>query len=226
VTYYLSCPLLVTSASVAVTTIRAVSPKLRATAAGPRWFVKGWLAHVRVDMNKPSPTLIPSVGPSERAIDATHDERVARQQVEEVFGLTGGELSDAAWRVFDEAGAEREYAYSYDGPPVWAAHDFADRHDAEYRTVIGCCLFGEPPATIDNEAGTWTRVAAYVSSGEAVCPLSQADDCEARGERPCELCAASDDEKHGHLYLGDGWCEVVYRRACEEEEGAESEAPE
>jgi hypothetical protein len=170
-------------------------------------------------MNEPSSTL----APSERAtaVDAARDVQVARQQVEQVFGLTGGELSDAAWLVLDEAGTERAYAYWYEGPPEWAAHDFADRYDADYRTVIGCCLFGAPPATIEDDAGTWTRVAGFVNSGEAECPWSQADDCDARAQRPCELCATAEGEAHGHIYLGDGWCEVVYKRqASEEEEGA------
>jgi hypothetical protein len=89
----------------------------------------------------------------------------------------------------------------------------------EARTAILCCLCGcpEPP-------DGWTQVASFSSSGERECwwcgPGSDWDGTveqdrtrEAdpitptgyRGKLDCPVC-----EGDGHVYLGDGWCEVVF----------------
>ena len=140
---------------------------------------------------------------------ANADAIIERQQIEAVFGLTGGELADDRWDVGDQTGTARAYAYWYEGPPEWAAHEFTDRYDVDYRTLICCCLFGGPPEVLGDDEGAWSRVASYASSGETECPWRGAANCAAEG--PCALCGG-DEEDHGHVYLGDGWCEVVYRR--------------
>src|SRR5260370_21406033 len=89
-----------------------------------------------------------------------------RQQVEWVFGLTGGELDDETWNGF---------AYNFDGVQEWAQSDFKDRYDHEYRTVVGCFLYGGPPECIVDTSGVWTLKAAFQSSGETECPLGDVD---------------------------------------------------
>jgi hypothetical protein len=145
---------------------------------------------------------------------------VARQQIEWVFGLTGGELSAGPW-----AG----YAYWYEGLPSYAAQDYPDRfkEGVEYRTVIHSGLFSAPPTTLDGFA----FVQSFSSSGECECPGQSEDgDSEddgdsvvcvthcADGETTCALCGESLGESHGYIYLGDGECEAVYRREVPVEE--------
>jgi hypothetical protein len=139
-----------------------------------------------------------------------------RQQVEWVFGLTGGELNDEPWNGF---------AYNFDGVPEWAHSDFKDRHDRDYHTVVSCFLYGGPPERIADAFGVWTRQATYPSSGETECPLRdvEAEEQEAiyahrekrfnlpRIER-CFLCDEERGHDHGYIYLGDGWAECVFRR--------------
>ncbi len=77
------------------------------------------------------------------------------------------------------------------------------RHHDEARTAILNCLFGipEPPPG-------WKQVAAFTASGEASCWWC-GDGTGNEDERDgCKLC-----EGDGLIYLGAGWCEVVYERA-------------
>src|SRR5262245_19008898 len=115
-----------------------------------------------------------------------------RQQVEWVFMLTGGELDDEPWNGF---------AYNYDGVPEYAASDFEDTFEYEYRTVIGSFLYGGPPERIVAAEGAWELRATFVSSGEAECPLRR----EVVDEERCRLCDETRGEPHGYIYLGDGW---------------------
>lgn len=121
-----------------------------------------------------------------------------RQEIEWVFMLTGGELNDAPWGGF---------AYNYDGVPEWAASDFDDRFDHEYRTIIGCFVYGSPPEQIVDAEGVWELRATFASSGEAECPLRP----EVVEDERCPLCDEPSGEPHGYIYLGDGWAEAVYR---------------
>ena len=162
---------------------------------------------------------------------------IEREQVEIVFGLTGGELSDTPDPGFP-------FTYWYDGAPEYlerrlvetvewcACHNTDNSEDCsecngrgyyELRTTVVCCLYGYP--TVPEG---WEQVPmVFGSSGEAGClhcgpgsdwdgsaPQTQAKASNSitntgyRGNPECKLCEGS-----GYVYLGDGWCEIVYRRA-------------
>jgi len=125
-----------------------------------------------------------------------HD--IEREQIEWVFGLTGGELNDHAWAGF---------AYNYDGIPEYAGDDYGDRYDATYRTVIGHFLFSLPPQTLISDEGLWRLRGAYRSSGETECPLHP----EPVDGEHCPLCDSDRGDPHGYIYIGEGWREVIYR---------------
>lgn len=144
-------------------------------------------------------------------------DQVEREQVEYVFGLTGGELSDRPLRYYGstETGCgnvldpKRKWArYWYDGAPDYVGRQF-DRFGS-VMTMVMDCLFGYPPKRILSQGKVWRRVAAFTNSGECECP--EADGMvrydSTGGE--CRLCGAADQEEHGFIYLGDGWTEVVY----------------
>lgn len=122
-----------------------------------------------------------------------------REQIEWVFMLTGGELNDEPWNGF---------AYNYDGVPDWAASDFKDAFDSEYRTVVGCFIYGGPPRQTIDADGVWELRATFVSSGETECPMAP----EAVDNERCRLCDETTGQPHRYIYLGDGWAEAVYRR--------------
>jgi hypothetical protein len=161
--------------------------------------------------------------------------RIERQQVEEVFTLTGGELSDTAWRVVREYVSEldgkpltppgervdiddldmRDFRYWYEGAPEYVAPDSRD-----IRTVVCCALYGMPPAIMWDAAtgNRWARIATYSNSGETECPGQHetpnrviTDEHTAGGER-CVLCEAEKGAPHGMIYIGDGWGEFLYVR--------------
>ena len=159
------------------------------------------------------------------------DALIERESVEWVLTLTGGEL-DAQPRVTD---AGYHFTYSYDGIPEWAGDDFDDKYDSgvEYFTMVRNCFFGEAPEVIAFNGRTYSREAVYVNSGERECPMRDMHECGGFEDTPtvvedgrtvtaveneeCYLCGAMRGEGHGYIYLGDGWCEVVYRhveQAC------------
>ena len=110
--------------------------------------------------------------------------RIERESVSWVFGLTGGELEPKPWS---------RRAYWYEGAPEYTGRDF---DGLEIRTAIECRLFGA-----DAAPRGWSEVASYRSSGESECLA-----CD-NGDDKCKFC-----EGGGYIYLGEGWCEVVYRR--------------
>src|SRR6266436_1042640 len=95
-----------------------------------------------------------------------------REQVAEVFGLTGGELEDTPWEVtyaeqLFTGGAERRmftFTYWYQGVPEYELA--CDDADHEYRTVCRDEMFGRVPVTVTDADGTWTVVGRYSTSGE------------------------------------------------------------
>lgn len=118
-----------------------------------------------------------------------------REQVELVFGLTGGELDDTPWvawtQPFHSDGTvmhNREddggwfypiaFAYSYAGPPEYAEEysNARKRYDNRYRTVVwpGHCIGHTDPELYDSE-GIWSLVETWSSSGEIECPLRSYD---------------------------------------------------
>jgi hypothetical protein len=130
-----------------------------------------------------------------------------REQVEYVFGLTGGELDDEPWGGFK---------YNYDGPPDYAASDYPDRYDfnVQYRTVIGDFLFGGPPEVIEDDQGVWHKSGMFTTSGETECPLHD----QPVEEERCPLCDEARGDEHGYIYIGDGWAEVIFRLELPEED--------
>lgn len=164
---------------------------------------------------------------------------IEREQVEWVFGLTGGELEDKPWEPFAPstegekdctwalgmgglgyASSRETFAYHYDGVPDYCGrreYDDLYANGVEYRTVVYCCLFGSPPEHVVDGGQLWTRVASYTTSGETECPERQ-EGGEVE-EDECPLCGADHGEEHSYIYIGEGWSEVVYRAEvhyCEE----------
>lgn len=107
-----------------------------------------------------------------------------REEIEWVFGLTGGELADEPW-----AG----HRYWYEGIPEYAHDDFPPHAEAwgDYRTIVMQALYSPPPERIADPAtgDVWILDKTYSSSGEAELP-----------DPPGET-----------IYIGDGWVEAVYR---------------
>jgi hypothetical protein len=146
-----------------------------------------------------------------QAIEARRE----REQVEWVFGLTGGELDDDPLKWTDEDGRERAWAYHYDGVPEWCEReDFPDRYanGVDYFTLveIGCSYGSGAPETIRFDGKLYVRVHQYVHSGETDCPRGPCGEGqETVEEELCYLCEAERGEAHGCIYVGDG-CESVY----------------
>ena len=147
---------------------------------------------------------------------------IERECVEEVFRLTGGELNDKPWVVFcdPELTEEDRLAYSYDGTPEWA--DEANDTDHTYVTVVSDCSHGEEPEKLYTKGSRYEQVQTFVSSGECECPFKHVneddvDEDDPSKTRPCVYCEAQAGEEHGYIYLGEGWCETVYReiKTCE-----------
>lgn len=159
-----------------------------------------------------------------------------REQVAEVFGLTGGELEDTPWVTTEALDTQHlalnvllgeppqrsfHFTYWYQGVPDYA-QDLDDWPDYEYRTVCRDEMFGQVPDAVTDEDGTWTRVARYPTSGETECPYQDFDGAPIpTKEHPCPLCEAdgiptnlgeSPIQFHGFIDIGDGWAEIVYRR--------------
>lgn len=161
---------------------------------------------------------------------------IEREQIEWVFGLTGGELRFEPW-TYEVGGKESRFPYWYEGVPDYASGDFSDQYDSgvEYRTVVTQALYGAPPERIESgsegqiEDAGWLLQRMYHSSGETECPGRDDGDGTVTEEHTdggdrCVLCEELLGEQHGYIYLGDGWVEAVYRIQNEEEpDGEETE---
>jgi hypothetical protein len=134
-----------------------------------------------------------------------NEKRIEREQIEWIFGLTGGELSDASWGYVHETSglstdpdnkcipcdAHGRSVGAYPFEPDYYVHTGAFRYwfdgapeyvaseyrDQNVRTAVTCALFGMPPEILwDVTDGTrWKRVAFYQSSGETECPGQHED---------------------------------------------------
>jgi len=146
---------------------------------------------------------------------------IDRERIACVFMLDGGELHEADERFPDEW--DGMISYWYEGTSDYAT-ELGNLDEA--RTALLDCLFGypEPPKG-------WTQVASFRSSGERECwwcgpgtgwdgttEQGRAREAEPvtpptgyRSKQDCPLC-----EGDGHIYLGEGWCEVVYARRGDE----------
>jgi hypothetical protein len=154
---------------------------------------------------------------------------IEKEQVEWVFGLTGGELSDEPWLVAVENHGEEEartFVYWYEGVPEYAAEDHKDRFDegVQYRTIVKDCSCLVPMhEKLRDEQGEWVLVRTFSSSGETECPAKNDDETKI-AEKKCLLCDADPGDEHGFIYLGDGWLEAIYRNQEEKEEDAGTDA--
>lgn len=125
-----------------------------------------------------------------------------------VFGLGGGELREQSW-------CGRSW---YDGAPEYAATDAAAAatqagcDPLDMRTALECRVY---TGGYHVPRG-WREVASFRSSGETACWWCGAGcegcghaDCQRhkQGCKRCKLCGGA-----GLVYLGEGWCEVVYAR--------------
>lgn len=157
-------------------------------------------------------------------------EQAERLQVEEVFGLTGGESEAKPLRFRDVADGQLwTRSYWYDGVPDYVEREFSQWFWYDKFTIVDCCLYGEPPATIRARHGRlYDLKALYQSSGEHGCPFREAEiaveheypvTVDTYGSPPVEhrYCAYCDEppdaiacDGHGYVYLGDGWAELVY----------------
>jgi hypothetical protein len=151
-----------------------------------------------------------------------------REQVEQVFGLTGGELMDVAWvpnyrtdgsaLVGTAQWSPFTFTYWYQGVPDYVGESLQFPISQTYRTVCEQELYGKVPETVTDDEGTWKVVARYSTSGECECPSKNGSIpgiADERGlnimETPCSLCGENPQSFHGYIYIGDGWAEIVYR---------------
>ena len=150
-----------------------------------------------------------------------------REQIELVFCLGGGELSDEPWtyeytpklygyKGEDDSPRKGVYHYWYECAPeysggqekipVGATQGSYDEDDEgnlwEWCTAITNVTFGPAQVPIG-----WEFVAQFVSSGEATCGCEWAEHIETED---CPVC-----EGGGIVYLGEGMAEVVFRRLDE-----------
>lgn len=151
---------------------------------------------------------------------------VEREQIEYVFGLTGGELETEPWAVVgpytrsDERDEPHAWAvrYWYDGAPEYVSRELGRFNSL--RTVVAnpAGYSNGPDAWLADESGVWMLVDSFTSSGETECPGQHEDagpkvtaDHVADTDR-CYLCEGKLGDDHGYIYIGDGY-EAVYARA-------------
>jgi hypothetical protein len=146
-----------------------------------------------------------------------------KEQVENVFGLGGGELGVGGAESLESFGG---YLYNYEGAPEYAAREI-EEPDYQYHTVIvtGGGLLSPPDKTVEDNGVTWELVEHFLSSGEADCWICGAggngvewwaEEFEKEHGRPptpedeCGLCEYKFKDMPGYTYIGEGY-EAVYR---------------
>ncbi len=142
------------------------------------------------------------------------DDAPERAQVESVFGLTGGELEDKPlryleaklWHDGEPTGehARRWARYWYRGAP-----DYAPELErlGDVITIVWDRLYaGIAPPKIRAQGREWRKVGDFRSSGEAPCL-----DAGSVAQETCTICEAEPGDRHGYVYVGDGWYETIYR---------------
>lgn len=144
-----------------------------------------------------------------------------REQVQQVFGLTGGELMDVEWETHLPHVETHSvtFTYWYHGVPEYVSESLQFPISQTYRTVCESELYGMVPERVTDDEGTWKVVARYSTSGEVECPCRNSDNPDAVSvDNPCPLCGADGTDAypitepvHGYIYIGDGWAEIVYR---------------
>jgi hypothetical protein len=167
-------------------------------------------------------------------IKAEIESNVEEMEIEEVFGLTGGELESESFLYTypaDVPSTERRsgiFHFWYTGVPEYVEREIVNSHpwNARFMTILRTSPYetAEVIFTKDDEAEEtetkWQRIHEYSSSGECECPFRHEEDPEHGksddgvplvGPGGCHLCEADPGDAHGHIYIGDGCAEVVYR---------------
>jgi hypothetical protein len=173
------------------------------------------------------------LSPEERAKQEA-DRRIEKECLEAVFREDLDSDPVSYTYMSDGEAKDGTFHFSLDGLPDWLSErelllevkakrnigdpDYSTRYDLEFFTVVQDCLFGLPPETITLADGReFKRLTHYLSSGETECVARDQDNEEALAEQACPYCECQAGEKHGFIYLGDGWCQVVYCRIPPEE---------
>ena len=86
------------------------------------------------------------------------------------------------------------------------------------RTVYADETFREDPDRFTDSAGrVWTLRGRFSSSGETECLAGEGElvtdttsHTSETGRRECPYCEEELGERHGYVYIGDGWSELVY----------------
>lgn len=155
-----------------------------------------------------------------------NEEAIERQQVEEVFGLTGGELEDEPWicwtQMESEVDGEPLYGkneefhaqsfwewkerYWYEGPPEYVEREMQRQFPGTLRTLVNPGgIITAPHRELYDGQGIWKLRETFNNSGEAECP-ARSYDFEART-----------DVEHGKIGIVKGErCPL-----CDEQEGDE-----
>lgn len=143
-----------------------------------------------------------------------------RSQIEYVFGLLGGELSDKPlvfWAKELGRDCVKYVKYWYEGAPEWSEEDLpAGARGGILRTLLHDLIL---PSILEEGGIIWTRIVSYTGSGERECPYygavvgeeawrDEVDSVEI--ENMCSLCGRDRGEDHGYIYLGEGWTESIY----------------
>jgi hypothetical protein len=132
-------------------------------------------------------------------------ENLLRDQIIEVFGLTGGELEDEP-RTFTHGEKLRTYQFWYTGFPEYVERKKQNSFgDCDVITLIDNNIYAKPPQILIDEGGRkWNLLDSFLSSGEVSCPFFTK-----KGN--CSLCENEHTEDDvPYIYIGDGWAENVY----------------
>lgn len=158
------------------------------------------------------------------------EDDIEREQIEWVFGLTGGELEAEPWE-YEEFKEESEYRpaerpafryvkrphsssfrYWYQDPPDYVdRRELASRDDynAVFRTAVVNELYGPAPAALRDAEGIWQKVRSFRNSGETECPNREPQE----DDDPADLIPSDTDPR---------WARPVRRVTVDEASRSES----
>ena len=157
----------------------------------------------------------------------TNEAQKELEQVEMVFGLTGGELADGSWGG---------HGYWYEGAPDWALDDFKKYYENTFRTTVtfgGGYLPYPSKEIVDPDGTVWTLVKTYTNSGETSCPVCgdgtdtfEEEFTEQYGHAPgpedeCGLCENKVKDMPGYISIGEGYEAVYLQQVVPEQDEVE-----
>ena len=116
-------------------------------------------------------------------------------------------------------GNNRQFSCWFEGLPYWVTEDMYPKYssdpteyDPEYLTVVVDCLWGLPAKSFLAKGHIWDYVGHYQVTPERECPYKDKENGMPDFEGACPYCEAAKDEDHGYVYVGDGMCEVIYKK--------------